>query len=383
MKILIFSLFLIIIMSSAASAAENTTDINGISSDYSVDIEKIQNDNTAYGATPDVKNNNDLLKEVETKDNGIGQENSSADNILSSDDTDNKLGSSYEYEWNGIKYNYSLNIGPGSYVTVSMPNGGSGIVKVYSIEEIMDGGHGDKFIEIGSGTYKNGAGKIMLTSLSGGKYEFVLSVAGETLVDDVIIKPKITIPEVIGKSGIITFELYKAKGNLKVFVDGVLYTTVKVTDGKAKVKLQNLGNGKHTIKVKFYGTGKNIDLAYFNKIAPDKEYRTFPIYYNFYKYTTKTAYTTAKQSIALYKTDIKKSSKYITLSAKLTKKLENQKVTFTIKGKTYTSTTNSKGIATVKIKTKYLYNSLVVGKRASYSATYLKDTAKIAVIVQK
>ncbi len=382
MRILIFSLFLIIIISGAVSAAENTTDINGISSD-SVDIEKIQNDNAADEVTStDAGNNNDLLKKVETKDNEIGQENSSADNILSSDDKDNKLASSYEYEWNGIKYNYSLNIGPGSYVTVSMPNGGSGIVKVYSIEEIMDGGHGDKFIEIGSGTYKNGAGKIMLTSLSGGKYEFALSVAGETLVDDVIIKPKITIPEVIGKSGTITFELYKAKGNLKVFVDGVLYTTVKVTDGKAKVKLQNLGNGKHTIKVKFYGTGKNIDQAYFDKLAPD-ECSSFPIYYNFYKFTTKTSYTTAKQSIALYKSTIKKSSKYITLSAKLTKKLKNQKITFTIKGKTYTARTNDNGIATVKIKTKYIYNKLVVGNRASYSATYLKDTAKIAVIVQK
>ena len=198
----------------------------------------------------------------------------------------------------------------------------------------------------------------------------------------VYIKPKIIVPSSIKQSGTIYFELYKANGIVNVYVDGVKYTSVVVNNSHAKINLANLGNGQHDILVKFVGTGKNMDKKFCNKFSLGW-YSLLPKYVNYYKVYSKTFKVTAKQSIALYKTNIKKSSKYITLSAKLTQKQKNKKITFTIKGKTFTARTNEKGIATVKIPTKKIYSKLVVGKRASYSATYLKDTAKIAVIVKK
>jgi invasion protein IalB len=62
--------------------------------------------------------------------------------------------------------------------------------------------------------------------------------------------------------------------------------------------------------------------------------------------------------------------------------IKNKQVTFKFNGKTYKAKTNSKGIAKVTIK-KSVLNKLKAGKKVTYQATYVKDTAKKTVKVQK
>ena len=99
----------------------------------------------------------------------------------------------------------------------------------------------------------------------------------------------------------------------------------------ATVKISLNKKGKYTYKAKFAGDGT-------------------------YKAVTKSATLTINPlatSLTLKKYTYKKSSKSKKLKATLksgTKVLKNKKVSFKVNGKTYSAKTNSKGIATVKIK---------------------------------
>ena len=72
----------------------------------------------------------------------------------------------------------------------------------------------------------------------------------------------------------------------------------------------------------------------------------------------------------------------MTATLKNKKAIKNKLVTFKFNGKTYKAKTNSKGIAKVTIK-KSVLNKLKVGKKITYQATYLKDTVKKTVKVQR
>ena len=93
---------------------------------------------------------------------------------------------------------------------------------------------------------------------------------------------------------------------------------------------------------------------------------------------------TVKSVVSLAKTGIKKSAKKLTLTATLAKVngkyLKRKLVTFKFNGIKYTKLTNSKGIAKITIP-KAVYSKLKVNKKVVYQATYLKDTAKRAVMV--
>lgn len=93
-----------------------------------------------------------------------------------------------------------------------------------------------------------------------------------------------------------------------------------------------------------------------------------------------------KHIVSLKTVKVKKSSKKQTLQANLLKVngkyLKNKQITFKFNGKIYKSKTNSKGIAKVTIKSSVL-KKLKVGKKITYQATYLKDTVKKTVKVQK
>ena len=91
---------------------------------------------------------------------------------------------------------------------------------------------------------------------------------------------------------------------------------------------------------------------------------------------------TVKHIVSLNTVKVKKSSKKLTLTAKLAKKLKGKTVTFKFNGKTYKAKTNSKGIAKVTVK-KSVLSSLKVGKKVTYSAVYLKDTVKKSAKVRK
>ena len=89
--------------------------------------------------------------------------------------------------------------------------------------------------------------------------------------------------------------------------------------------------------------------------------------------------------ISLKSVGVKKSAKKLVLSATLKKGktlLKYKKFTFKFNGKTYHAKTNKKGIAKVTVK-KSVLKKLKVGKKITYKATYLKDTAKRTVKVKK
>ena len=93
---------------------------------------------------------------------------------------------------------------------------------------------------------------------------------------------------------------------------------------------------------------------------------------------------TVKHLVTLKSITVKKSAKKLVLQATLKNKnpIKKKTVTFKFAGKTYKTKTNSKGIAKVTIKSSVL-KKLKVGKKATYTATYVKDTVKRTVKVRK
>ena len=220
---------------------------------------------------------------------------------------------------------------------------------------------------------KNGKASLSLKNFKIGEYYIDVDYVGEdgyacfdyTYVE--VLPAKIKITGAKDKSIRYTSNGYykvKVYNNQSKLAKGV-YVTFKV--------------GKTTYKVK---TDKNgIAKLKLSKFAP-KTYK-ITVSYKGIKVSKK---LTVKHILKLKSVKIRKSAKKLVLTASLKKVNgkypKGKTIKFKFKGKTYKAKTNSKGIAKITIKKKVL-KKLKVGKKITYKATYLKDTAKRTVKVKK
>ncbi|WP_298524512.1 Ig-like domain-containing protein [uncultured Methanobrevibacter sp.] len=101
-----------------------------------------------------------------------------------------------------------------------------------------------------------------------------------------------------------------------------------------------------------------------------------------YKGATVKNKITVKKILTLTTVKVKKSAKKLVLQAKLAKKLKGKQITFKFNGKSYKVKTDKNGIAKVTVP-KSVLSKLKVGKTLAYQATYVKQTVKKTVKVQK
>lgn len=283
-----------------------------------------------------------------------------------------------------------------------------------------------------------GAAQIDINTLTPGRYGMCARYVGDDYnvsnLDEIfMVYPDIKTPGVIyagEDSSIVVDRFNGAKGKVIFDVEGTKYT-VQIKNGKAALSLKNFKKGDYTdIQATFIGDdGVNVTVFTGVEILASKitlssvkvstsavtakvtingkvaknTYVTFKvdkktkkvktdkngfatIKLNPGKHTLTASYKTAKTtktvkvpSLALNSVTVKKSAKKVILTAKLAKKLKNKVIKFKFNGKTLKVKTNSKGIAKATFKT----SALKVGKKVTYSATYLKDTVKKTATVKK
>ena len=239
---------------------------------------------------------------------------------------------------------------------------------------------------------KDATGKILL-SVSDKTYEETIS-NGHVTVTIPKLAPgnhKVTVAY-SGDSKYTTFNIYTTlniEDNSKIIAsdlammynDGSKYSvTVYDVDGK-------LASG---VEVTFKADGKKIGSAKTNsKGIASLKITQVPKTYKISSTAlgkTVTKKLTVKQILTLKKVTVKKSAKKLVLTATLKKVkgkfLKSKKITFKFNGKTFNAKTDKKGVAKVTIKSSVL-KKLKVGKKVTYSATYIKDTVKKSVKVKK
>ena len=284
----------------------------------------------------------------------------------------------------------------------------------------------------------DGSASVNLNTLAPGKYNLSVRYTGSDFnvsdVDDTFwIFPDITTPGEMYQGddkSIVVKTVSTAKGKVIFNIGGKNYT-VDVKKGKAALSLKNFKKGFYDeIQATFVGVDGSSVTVYCgvdilapkikmssmkvstsavkvkvkinNKVAKST-YVTFKIdkktkkvktdrngfatiKLNPGKHTITATFKTAKStktvkvpSLALNTVKVKKSAKKVVLTAKLAKKLKNKVIKFKFNGKTLKVKTNSKGIAKATFKT----STLKVGKKITYSATYLKGTVKKSVTVKR
>ena len=204
-------------------------------------------------------------------------------------------------------------------------------------------------------------------------YVFTLSYSG-----DDYFKP-------VNKSKTLTF--YIKPPEYKVVAKDITANYPNTVNFKAKLYFDGIhlpANIEYKIKIgsKTYTvkTDSNGVISKKLKLSPGKY--TVKIFYD----TITVKHTiTIKHAVNLKSATVKKSAKKLILQATLKKgktPLKSKQITFKFNGKTYKAKTSSKGIAKVTIKSSVL-KKLKLGKKVTYQATYLKDTVKKTVKVQK
>ena len=179
----------------------------------------------------------------------------------------------------------------------------------------------------------------------------------------VVVDPKIVasnVNVVYSAGSYYTIKVYGKDGKLAnrvtVKITGKISKTLTTSKGIAKFKITQVP-GKYKITINALG-----------------------------KKVTKTI--TVKHIVTIKTATLKKSAKKLTLQATLAKVngkyLKKKTITFKINGKKVaTAKTNSKGVAKITIKNPSVVKNLKVGKKATYQATYLKDTVKKTAKIKK
>ncbi|WP_407392191.1 Ig-like domain-containing protein [Methanobrevibacter sp.] len=222
-----------------------------------------------------------------------------------------------------------------------------------------------------SANIKNGTAKIDLTKYIKKMNEpsyFALSFTSDDIedyfIDTVKINPNV---KIIAKD----IEMYY--GDSKTFTAKV-YRNEKLVGKGEKITIK-IGSTKYKLK-----TDKNGRIKL--KITPIPGEYTIKSSYKGVVFKNK---LTVKHLLTLKPVKVKKSAKKLVLTSTLKKgkkAVKNKIITFKFNGKTYTAKTNKKGIAKVTIA-KSTLKKLKVGKKITYKATYMKDTVKHTVKVQK
>ena len=246
----------------------------------------------------------------------------------------------------------------------------------YSISYPSDA-TGNLTVTIANRTYTtelvNGSASITVTDMPAGEYDVVVSYSGDDKYAPVTKTTKTTVkvdPKIVANDMTV---LYYAGKYYSVTVYG--------DDGKpaANTKVVFTLNGKKVASTKTNANG----------IAKFKVTQT-PVT-NGKLVTTAlgvsvTKKLTVKRVIVLKKATVKRSAKKLILQATLKKVngkyLTNKKITFKFNGVKYIGKTGSRGVAKVTINSTALLK-LTVGKKVTYTATYVKDTVKRIVKVKK
>ena len=217
-------------------------------------------------------------------------------------------------------------------------------------------------------TVKNGRASYTVSGLAVGEYDFEVKYVGSDGYNATLyafIYVDYTTPK-IKASNKIAYATQNTKYTFKVYGRNAKavknkYVKVKIAKKTYKVKTNSKGVASFTIPKLSVGR-YNVQITYSSAKVTKK--------------------ITVKHIVSLDAVNVKKSSKKLTLTAKLAKNLKGKTITFKFNGKTYKAKTNAKGIAKVTVK-KSVLNTLKVGKKVTYTASYLKDTAKKSVKVGK
>lgn len=222
-----------------------------------------------------------------------------------------------------------------------------------------------------------GRANVVIPDLADGNYPYTITYSGDEKYSSFTntgsfnkLSPAVD-PVITAKD---TNVLYTANGKYSVTVYG--------TDGKV------VENALVIFKINGKQVGKGYSNA--NGVAT-YVVKNVPGTYNIVATALNTSVTkklTVKHVVTLKTATLKKSAKKLTLQATLAKVngkyLKKKTVTFKINGKKVaTAKTNSKGVAKVTIKNPNVVKKLKVGKKATYQATYLKDTVKKTAKVKK
>ena len=272
-----------------------------------------------------------------------------------------------DYQTEGPYYGYPSDFGP-YVVNANLPDGSEGNLTLYISSD------GENYELYGIINLSNST-EIKFSPANAGKYWINVVYSGiygfenkSTVIRFIELKDESEIKAsnaniFYNDKGKYSAEIYDFQGYAPY--DGTKVTikianievNAKIIEGVAKTNIPKLKPGTYKITIKYKAR---------------------------YKTLTVSKKLTVKHLVNLKSIKVKKSSKQITLQATLKNKkaIKGKTVTFKFNGKTYKAKTDKKGIAKVTIKSSIL-KKLKLGKKITYQATYLKDTVKKTVKVQK